>query len=62
MATEHADLVFLVDVHHGDDLFWRIAEGGQKGPFKSSIPSFSSVLTEEEIWRVITYLNQISEE
>lgn len=44
----------------GDDyLFWRIAEGGLRPPFASAMPSWKTVLNEEEIWQVITYLRTI---
>ncbi len=57
-----SDLVFAVEMHEDDYLFWRIAEGGQGDPIFSAMPSFSSVLSEEEIWQTITYLHQLAEE
>ena len=35
-------------------LFWSIAEGG--AAFGSAMPAFKDGLTEEEIWKIITYL------
>lgn len=39
-----------------DYLYWRISEGGLKAPFSSSMPGWKSILSEEEIWQVISYL------
>ena len=55
------DLVFAANTQNEDYLFWRIAEGGQGDPISSSMPSFSAVLDANEIWQVITYLQQIDE-
>jgi len=38
-------------------LYWTIAEGGE--PIGSAMPAFGDALTEEEIWQVITYLQQM---
>ncbi len=41
----------------GDDyLFWRVSEGGAMDPFNSSMPAHKSVLSEDEIWQVVTYI------
>jgi mono/diheme cytochrome c family protein len=41
----------------GDDyLFWRIAEGGSMAPFNSSMPAQKGILTDEQIWQVVTYI------
>lgn len=37
-------------------LFWRVTTGGGMDPFKSSMPSFKGVLSEEKIWQVISYI------
>ena len=37
-------------------LYWRISEGGLRAPFSSSMPSWKAMLSEEEIWQVISYL------
>lgn len=39
-------------------LYWRIAEGGLMKPFTSLMPGWKSIMTEEQIWQVITYLRQ----
>ncbi len=41
----------------GDDyLFWRIAEGGSMAPFNSSMPAQKGILSDEQIWQVVTYI------
>ena len=42
-------------------LFWRISEGGLITPFSSAMPSWKSILREEEIWDVISYLRTLKE-
>lgn len=43
---------------YGDDyLYYRIAEGGAMDPYNSSMPSFKNVLSEEEIWQVVAFVN-----
>lgn len=37
-------------------LYWRITEGGMRAPFSSAMPSWKSILSEEEIWQVIAYI------
>ena len=37
-------------------LYWRIAEGGLRAPFRSAMPSWKAMLNEDEIWQVISYL------
>lgn len=36
-------------------MFWRIKEGGIEEPFKSAMPAFGDIFTDEEIWSIITY-------
>jgi mono/diheme cytochrome c family protein len=41
-------------------LFWRVSEGGQVEPFKSMqsmMPSFKTVLTEDQRWDVLAYVH-----
>jgi len=40
-------------------LFWRISEGGLIKPFSSAMPSWKSILSEEEIWQVISHLRTL---
>lgn len=39
--------------------YWRIAEGGAMEPFNSSMPAHKSVLSEEQIWQVVTFVNTL---
>jgi mono/diheme cytochrome c family protein len=40
-------------------LHWRIAEGGMMRPFNSVMPSWKGLLSEEHIWKIITYLRTL---
>ena len=37
-------------------LFWRISDGGLIEPFNSLMPGWRGLLSEDQIWQVITYL------
>ncbi|MGB9799838.1 MAG: c-type cytochrome [Thermanaerothrix sp.] len=50
------NLAELVKVAKDDYMFWRISEGGAMAPFNSSMPAQKGILTEDEIWQVITYI------
>ncbi len=39
--------------HQDNYWFWRIHQGGKA--FQSAMPAFAEVLTDDEIWRIITY-------
>jgi len=51
----------LVDAKaKGEDyLYWRVSDGGALAPFNSSMPAWKGVLTEDEIWQVITYIQTL---
>lgn len=51
-----ANLKDVVAMAGEDFLFWRISEGGAMDPFNSSMPAHKSVLSEDEIWQVVTYI------
>jgi mono/diheme cytochrome c family protein len=40
-------------------LYWRISEGGSKKPFMSAMPAWKTILSEEEIWEIITFLRTL---
>ena len=40
-------------------LYWRISEGGAFAPFSSSMPAWRGLLSEDHIWKVITYLRSL---
>jgi mono/diheme cytochrome c family protein len=53
-----ADLT--ADGDQADDfVYWRIAEGGLVDPFNSSMPAWKNLLSEDEIWQVITYIRTL---
>ena len=37
-------------------LFWRISEGGILEPFNSLMPAWKALMSEQQIWQVITYI------
>jgi len=42
-------------------MFWRVTEGGMFGPFNSVMPSWKSVLSEDQRWQVITYIRTLGD-
>jgi mono/diheme cytochrome c family protein len=40
-------------------LYWRIAEGGSMEPFKSGMPPWKAILSEEQIFQIITFLRTL---
>jgi mono/diheme cytochrome c family protein len=40
-------------------LYWRIYAGGAFEPFRSVMPGWRSLLSEEEIWKIITYIRSL---
>ncbi len=40
-------------------LFWRISVGGAIAPFYSAMPAWRGLLSEDHIWKVITYLRTL---
>lgn len=43
-----------------DLLFYRVAEGKAGGPPNSAMPAWKGVLSEEEMWQVITYIRKLA--
>jgi len=41
-------------------LYWRTVEGGEHSPFKSKMPAYNNILTEEEVWQVLSYAHAFS--
>jgi len=42
----------------GDDyIHWRIAKGGAFEPFNSSMPAWEGILSDDQIWQLVTYIN-----
>jgi mono/diheme cytochrome c family protein len=54
-----SNLIRSFDMHDDDYLYWRIAEGGEGNPLQSAMPAFMSVLSDEEIWQVLSYIEQL---
>ncbi len=57
----------LADAHMMEDmsdgaLFWRVSEGGAFDPFNSAMPAWKGALSEDEIWQVISFLREFSED
>ena len=50
---------FIADVEDGY-LYWRIADGGDIEPYNSLMPAWGSLLSETEIWELVSYLRDIS--
>lgn len=40
-------------------LYWRIAEGGAFPPFNSLMPAWGTLLSESEIWELVSYLRTL---
>jgi mono/diheme cytochrome c family protein len=40
-------------------LFWRISEGGAMQPYSSLMPPWKSLLSEKQIWQIISYLRTL---
>ena len=64
---EHADgsrelyLDLLTPTTTRDDyLYFRVLEGGAFFPYGSEMPGFEAMLTEEEIWRVVSYVQSLA--
>lgn len=41
-------------------LFWRVSEGGGFEPFNSAMPPWKDILTEDQIWQVITFVREFA--
>ena len=42
-----------------DYLYWRIAEGGIGPPFNSSMPSWKTILSEDQIWALVVFIRSL---
>lgn len=56
-----ADAHMMEEMNDGA-LFWRVSEGGMMEPFNSVMPAWKETLSEDEIWQVITYIREFSED
>lgn len=53
------DIKHMSQMHDGY-LYWRTVEGGEHSPFKSKMPAYKNVLTEKEVWQVLSYAHAFS--
>ncbi|RME41214.1 MAG: cytochrome c [Caldilineae bacterium] len=40
-------------------LYWRVTEGGAMEPFNSAMPAWKTVLSEEQVWQVLSYVRTL---
>ncbi len=56
-----ADLAVEVANLADDFIFWRIMDGGAMAPFNSSMPAQKGILTDEEVWQLVSYLRTLAQ-
>lgn len=44
-----------------DYIFWRIMDGGAMDPFNSSMPAHKGILTDDQVWQLVTYLRTLAQ-
>lgn len=54
LQTELADLP-------DDYVFWRIMDGGAMAPFNSSMPAQKGILTDDQVWQIVSYLRTLAQ-
>ncbi len=54
-----SDLTQVVKSAGVDYLYYRIAEGGVMDPYNSSMPPHKDILSEDEIWQIVTYVETL---
>ena len=42
-------------------IYWRIADGGILEPFNSAMPSWKGVMSEDQIWEVVSYIHSFDQ-
>jgi mono/diheme cytochrome c family protein len=42
-------------------IYWRISEGGAFDPYNSMMPAWGTLLSETEIWELVSYLRTLSD-
>lgn len=55
--TDAARMATLSDGY----LFWRISEGGAFAPYNSLMPAWGTLLSETEIWELVSYIRTLPE-
>lgn len=56
LIPKPSDLSKIVKNSADNFLFYRISEGGAMDPFNSAMPAFKSILSENQIFQVISYI------
>lgn len=44
-----------------DFIFWRIMDGGAMEPWNSSMPAHKGILSEDEVWQLVSYLRTLGQ-
>lgn len=55
-----ADLAVEVPNLTDDFVYWRIMDGGAMEPFNSSMPAQKGILSEDEVWQLVSYLRSLA--
>ena len=55
-----ADLATVASDQADDFLFWRIMEGGAMEPFNSSMPAQKGILTDDQVWQLVTFIRTLA--
>ena len=55
-----ANLATVVGDQADDFLFWRIMEGGAVEPFNSSMPAQKGILTDDQVWQLVTFIRTLA--
>ena len=56
LSPKPADLTLTVKETNAAYMHWVISAGGGAAGLSSAMPSFNGVLTDDQIWQVVTYL------
>ena len=55
-----ADLAAVAGDMADDFFFWRIMEGGAMEPFNSSMPAQKGILTDDQVWQLVTFVRTLA--
>jgi len=53
------DLAAVQAILSDDYLLWRISEGGLMEPFRSSMPAWKTILTQDQTWELIAFIRAL---
>ena len=59
LEPKPSDLAAVESSYSDGYLFWRVSKGGMFEPFSSMMPGWDSILREEQIWQVISYIREL---